>query len=131
MSGSASFFPSVPTGTRRFSSPSDGSARRSSSVYVPIFSRGIGSNPGSRLKTSASRKPGSSASSGFLPTFTNGTGMRNLLVLGRMTSGEGGEVILAEAGHVLQEEFPPLAEWYVRSRCRQGRCWIDPASPGA
>ena len=36
--------------------------------------------------------------------------MRNLLVLGRVTSGEGGEVILAEAGQVLREEFPALAE---------------------
>jgi hypothetical protein len=36
--------------------------------------------------------------------------MRNLLVLGRVTSGEGGEVILAEAGQVLREEFPALAD---------------------
>jgi hypothetical protein len=31
-------------------------------------------------------------------------------VLGRVTSGEGGEVILAEARQVLKDEFPALAE---------------------
>ena len=36
--------------------------------------------------------------------------MRNLLVLGRVTSGEGGEVILERAGAVLRAEFPELAE---------------------
>lgn len=35
--------------------------------------------------------------------------LRNLLILGRVTSGAGGEVILAEAGNVLREEFPDLA----------------------
>ena len=36
--------------------------------------------------------------------------VRNLLVLGRVTSGEGGEVILERAGAVLRAEFPELAE---------------------
>ena len=35
--------------------------------------------------------------------------VRNLLVLGRVTSGEGGEIILERAGAVLQAEFPELA----------------------
>lgn len=35
--------------------------------------------------------------------------VRNLLVLGRVTSGEGGEVILRGAGEVLEREFPALA----------------------
>lgn len=34
---------------------------------------------------------------------------RHLLILGRVTSGTGGEVILDEAKHVLQVEFPELA----------------------
>lgn len=36
--------------------------------------------------------------------------VRNLLVLGRVTSGEGGEVILARARAVLRAEFPALAD---------------------
>ena len=36
--------------------------------------------------------------------------VRNLLVLGRVTSGEGGEIILERAGAVLRAEFPDLAE---------------------
>jgi predicted NBD/HSP70 family sugar kinase len=36
--------------------------------------------------------------------------IRNLLVLGRVTSGEGGEIILARAAEVLRSEFPALAE---------------------
>ena len=36
--------------------------------------------------------------------------VRNLLVLGRVTSGEGGEVILERAAAVLRAEFPALAE---------------------
>jgi predicted NBD/HSP70 family sugar kinase len=36
--------------------------------------------------------------------------VRNLLVLGRVTSGEGGEIILAMAEAVLRSEFPTLAE---------------------
>ncbi|MBI5769437.1 MAG: ROK family protein [Verrucomicrobia bacterium] len=36
--------------------------------------------------------------------------LRNLLILGRVTSGAGGEIILAKAGEVLRAEFPALAE---------------------
>lgn len=36
--------------------------------------------------------------------------VKNLLILGRVTSGEGGEVILAQAAAVLRAEFPALAE---------------------
>lgn len=36
--------------------------------------------------------------------------VRNLLALGRVTSGEGGEIILARAEAVLRDEFPALAE---------------------
>ena len=36
--------------------------------------------------------------------------VRNLLILGRVTSGVGGELILAKAGEVLRAEFPALAE---------------------
>jgi predicted NBD/HSP70 family sugar kinase len=36
--------------------------------------------------------------------------VRNLLVLGRVTSGEGGEIILERAAAVLKAEFPALAE---------------------
>ena len=36
--------------------------------------------------------------------------VQNMLVLGRVTSGEGGEAILAEARQVLKDEFPTLAE---------------------
>ena len=36
--------------------------------------------------------------------------IRNLLVLGRVTSGEGGEIILARAEGVLRDEFPELEE---------------------
>ncbi len=36
--------------------------------------------------------------------------LRNLLILGRVTSGPGGEMILSEAARVLKAEFPSLAE---------------------
>jgi predicted NBD/HSP70 family sugar kinase len=36
--------------------------------------------------------------------------IRNLLVLGRVMTGEGGDIILAEAAGVLKEEFPEVAE---------------------
>lgn len=36
--------------------------------------------------------------------------IRNLLVLGRVMTGEGGDIILRVAGEVLKEEFPELAE---------------------
>ncbi len=36
--------------------------------------------------------------------------IENVLVLGRVTSGEGGDVIVATAARVLKDEFPALAE---------------------
>ncbi len=36
--------------------------------------------------------------------------IRNLLILGRVSSGEGGEIIIAEAKKVLEKEFPELAK---------------------
>ena len=36
--------------------------------------------------------------------------IRNLLVLGRVLSGEGGDLILTTAARVLKDEFPALAE---------------------
>ena len=36
-------------------------------------------------------------------------GLRHLLILGRVTTGQGGEVILREAREVLKQEFPELA----------------------
>ena len=36
--------------------------------------------------------------------------LRNLLLLGRVTSGEGGQIILEQAKKVLKVEFPDLAE---------------------
>jgi predicted NBD/HSP70 family sugar kinase len=36
--------------------------------------------------------------------------IRNLLILGRVTSGEGGERIIEKAGEILHREFPELAE---------------------
>jgi len=36
--------------------------------------------------------------------------IRSLLILGRVTSGEGGEVIMQKAGEALRAEFPALAE---------------------
>jgi hypothetical protein len=35
--------------------------------------------------------------------------LRNVLILGRVTSGEGGNIILNRAREVLREEFPELA----------------------
>jgi predicted NBD/HSP70 family sugar kinase len=35
--------------------------------------------------------------------------IRNLLVLGRVMTGEGGDIVLSVAGEILQEEFPALA----------------------
>ena len=35
---------------------------------------------------------------------------RNLLVLGRVTSGQGGEIIIEKAKEVLRDEFPGLSE---------------------
>jgi predicted NBD/HSP70 family sugar kinase len=42
--------------------------------------------------------------------FANFYEIRNLLILGRVTSGEGGAVILEKAGEVLRTEFPALAK---------------------
>ncbi len=36
--------------------------------------------------------------------------IENLLVLGRVTSGQGGEIILEKAKEVLRDEFPDLAD---------------------
>jgi predicted NBD/HSP70 family sugar kinase len=36
--------------------------------------------------------------------------LRNVLILGRVTSGEGGNIILSRAREVLQNEFPELAQ---------------------
>ncbi|MDP7306751.1 MAG: ROK family protein, partial [Roseibacillus sp.] len=36
--------------------------------------------------------------------------IENLLILGRVTSGAGGELILEKADEVLQDEFPELGE---------------------
>ena len=45
-----------------------------------------------------------------IATFAGFYEFRNLLVLGRVMTGEGGEVILSTGGQVLREEFPELAE---------------------
>lgn len=42
--------------------------------------------------------------------FTTFYEMKHLLILGRVTSGEGGNIIIAQAKKVLQSEFPDLAE---------------------
>lgn len=39
--------------------------------------------------------------------------MRHVLLLGRVMSGKGGDLILAEAKHVLKEEYPEVAERIV------------------
>ena len=41
--------------------------------------------------------------------FTDFYEIRNLLVLGRVMTGEGGDIMLSVAGEVLREEFPELA----------------------
>ena len=41
--------------------------------------------------------------------FANFYEIHNLLILGRVTSGEGGEIIIGKAGEVLRAEFPALA----------------------
>jgi predicted NBD/HSP70 family sugar kinase len=45
-----------------------------------------------------------------IATYADYYELRNLLVLGRVMTGEGGDLILATANKVLQEEFPELAE---------------------
>jgi predicted NBD/HSP70 family sugar kinase len=42
--------------------------------------------------------------------YTNFYEVRNLLVLGRVLTGTGGDLILSLAGQVLKEEFPEIAE---------------------
>ncbi len=41
--------------------------------------------------------------------FANFYDIRHLLILGRVTSGQGGEIIIGQAGEVLRAEFPALA----------------------
>ena len=45
-----------------------------------------------------------------IATYTDFYDVRNLLVLGRVMSGAGGDLILETARHVLKEEFPEIAE---------------------
>ncbi len=45
-----------------------------------------------------------------IATYADSYELRNLLVLGRVMSGEGGNLILETAGRVLREEFPETAE---------------------
>ena len=44
------------------------------------------------------------------PITPNSTKSGNVLILGRVTSGEGGELILEEAERVLRSEFPEIAK---------------------
>jgi hypothetical protein len=44
-----------------------------------------------------------------IATYADFYELRNLLVLGRVMTGEGGDLILATAGRVLRAEFPELA----------------------
>ncbi|MBN1420524.1 MAG: ROK family protein [Planctomycetes bacterium] len=44
-----------------------------------------------------------------IPHYADHYDYRNLLILGRVTSGRGGEIILAESKRVLAEEFPEIA----------------------
>jgi predicted NBD/HSP70 family sugar kinase len=44
-----------------------------------------------------------------LAHFSDFYDFRNLLILGRVTSGKGGEIIIAKAEQVLKDEFPELA----------------------
>jgi len=44
-----------------------------------------------------------------IPHYADFYDLRNLLILGRVTSGRGGEIILAEAKRILAEEFPGIA----------------------
>jgi predicted NBD/HSP70 family sugar kinase len=41
--------------------------------------------------------------------FTEFYDMRNLLILGRVTSGAGGDLILSDAEKILKKEFPEVA----------------------
>ena len=44
-----------------------------------------------------------------IPLYARDYEIRNLLILGRVTSGEGGDVIIETARQILKEEFPELA----------------------
>jgi hypothetical protein len=45
-----------------------------------------------------------------IPLYADFYNFRNLLILGRVTSGEGGEIILRKAQEVLRMEFADLSE---------------------
>jgi hypothetical protein len=45
-----------------------------------------------------------------IANYTDFYEVRNLLVLGRVMTGEGGDLILSEATRVLRAEFPEVAE---------------------
>ena len=44
------------------------------------------------------------------PHYADYYNLRHLLILGRVTSGEGGEIILSKARQTLVSEFPEVAE---------------------
>jgi hypothetical protein len=45
-----------------------------------------------------------------IPQFARFYEIRHLLLLGRVLTGKGGELIIAQAQEVLRDEFPELAE---------------------
>lgn len=45
-----------------------------------------------------------------LPWYALFYDIRHLLLMGRVTSGQGGQIVVDNARHVLQTEFPELAE---------------------
>jgi len=45
-----------------------------------------------------------------IPHYANFYNIRHLLILGRVTTGKGGDILIAEGRRVLAEEFPDLAE---------------------
>ncbi len=45
-----------------------------------------------------------------IPHYAEFYDMRNMFILGRVTSGEGGDIIISRAAQILKEEFPVLAE---------------------
>jgi hypothetical protein len=44
-----------------------------------------------------------------IPHYADFYGFGHMLVLGRVTTGQGGEVVIAQAREVLEAEFPKLA----------------------
>ena len=82
---------------RRCRSPSGSSRCRSS---WPRATPGPGRSTRRSARASATRSP----------TTREFYDIENMLVLGRVTSGEGGDVILASARQVLKDEFPALAD---------------------